>query len=148
MPTAGTWEKVAVLGWLYGPRMVIETPSQADSPGRAGHLQNVLSSGVVEYGPLVLDPEGFSLTAFGRDVPLTYVEFLLLNELMHHPYRVIGPSRLLEVVNGTQDRGGVQTSPGALRTHFVRLRAKLAAAGLPCIKTMRRVGYGFVPPAG
>jgi hypothetical protein len=36
-------------------------------------------------------------------------------------------------------------SPRSVDTHIARLRAKLRYAGYDCIKTMRFVGYRFVP---
>lgn len=102
----------------------------------------------VVYRPMVLDGQGFCVTVNGQDVPVTYVEFLLLNELVHHPFQVLSPDRLLSVLNSARREAPAPTSPGALRTHVTRLRGKFARVGVPRIKTMRRVGYGFIPPAG
>jgi DNA-binding response OmpR family regulator len=99
------------------------------------------------YGPLVLDADGFCVTVDGCDIPVTYVEFMLLSELMHHPFQIVSIQRLLILLNDARPNGSLRMSPGSLRTHVTRLRAKLGGAGVPSIKTMRRVGYGFVPPA-
>jgi DNA-binding response OmpR family regulator len=98
------------------------------------------------YGPLVLDSSAFCVTYDGSDIPVTYAEFLLLGELMRHPAQVITVDRLVGALKGARSRASMDTSPGAIRTRIARLRAKLELAGIPCIKTMRRVGYGFVPP--
>jgi DNA-binding response OmpR family regulator len=99
------------------------------------------------YGALVLDAGAYSLTYEGCDIPVTYAEFLLLSEMMHHPTQVITLDRLVRVLGEVQTRAAVDASAGSIRTRIARLRAKLDLAGLSCIKTMRRVGYGFVPPS-
>ena len=110
-------------------------------------LSPVSTPSRLAYGPLILDADGFCVTVDGSDVPVTYVEFMLLSELMHHPFQIVSIPRLLTLLNATRPNGSLRMSAGALRTHVTRLRAKLGQAGVPCIKTMRRVGYGFVPPA-
>jgi DNA-binding response OmpR family regulator len=99
------------------------------------------------YGSLVLDSSAYCLSYEGCDIPVTYAEFLLLSEMMHHPTQVITLERLVRVLSEVRTRAAMDASPGAIRTRIARLRAKLDQAGVPCIKTMRRVGYGFVPPS-
>jgi DNA-binding response OmpR family regulator len=89
------------------------------------------------YGALVLDAGAYSLTYEGCDIPVTYAEFLLLSEMMHHPTQVITLNRLVRVLGEVQTRAAVDASAGAIRTRIARLRAKLDLAGLSCIKTMR-----------
>lgn len=96
---------------------------------------------------MVLDPGGFTLSVNGRDVPVTYLEVILLTELMRRPYEIVRYDRLLALVRGAPNRRPTDTSPTAFRRDVGRLRAKLRSLGKPCIRTMQRVGYGFVPPA-
>jgi DNA-binding response OmpR family regulator len=103
----------------------------------------------VAYGPLVLDVGGFTVAISGRDVSVTFTEFLLLRELALQPNRVLDRAELAGVLNG---RGvGARVTQASLRTvdlHISRLRKKLSVAGYDCIKTMRFVGYRFVPVPG
>lgn len=103
-------------------------------------------SNSIRHGPLVLNYEGFSVTLDGNDLPLTLGEFLLLAELARNPYSVLDRQRLASVLranNGSADGG--EASLRAVDVHISRLRRKLHAAGYDCIKTMRFVGYRFVP---
>jgi DNA-binding response OmpR family regulator len=104
---------------------------------------------ILRAGPLALDLEGFAVTVDGEDLPVTYGEFLILEEFVRHPFQVLNRQRLTELVR----RGAPRSSPTnpenrAVDTHIARLRAKLRALGYDCIRTMRNVGYRFVPPAG
>jgi len=103
---------------------------------------------ILRAGPLALDLEGFSVTVDGDDLTVTYAEFLILEEFLRHPYRVLNRQRLTELIRQAAPRLG-STSPDmrAVDTNIARLRAKLRALGYDCIRTMRNVGYRFVPPA-
>ena len=96
-------------------------------------------------GPLKLDLEGFSASVAGHDVPLTRTEFLLLTQLVRRPYSTFSRERLAaELHNGDSNQ---LISLRSMDVHIARLRAKLRSAGINGIKTMRFVGYRFVPPA-
>ncbi len=99
-------------------------------------------------GPLVLDLPGYAVAVGGRDIAVTATEFLLLRALALQPYRVLGRAALAAAVHA---QGYGQTpqpmSPRAVDLHISRLRKKLSRAGYDCIRTMRFVGYRFVPPA-
>jgi DNA-binding response OmpR family regulator len=102
---------------------------------------------VLCYPPLELDLAGLSVSVAGHDVPLTQTEFVLLTELASHPYSVIDRGALRASIADGVRRGArrEQPSPDAINVTVARLRHKLRGAGLDCIKTMRNVGYRFVP---
>lgn len=103
---------------------------------------------VITHGPLVIDLAGFTVTVAGQDIPLTFSEFLLLKELASHPNRVVDRAALVAVLDTRSSGYHPVTSPVSLRTvdtHLSRVRTKLARAGYDCIKTMRFVGYRFLP---
>jgi DNA-binding response OmpR family regulator len=100
------------------------------------------------FGRLQVDPEGFTATVNGEDLELTFGEFLLLKEFASHPYQVLDRERLSGLVRGGTEAADIRPSPRSVDTHVARLRAKLRAAGYNCIRTMRFVGYRFVPPDG
>ena len=77
----------------------------------------------------------------------TYLEFVLFETLTRHPFQVLRHEQLLEIVQGTSSRGRKASSRGTLTKDMGCLRAKFVRAGVPCIKTMYGVGYGFIPPA-
>jgi DNA-binding response OmpR family regulator len=120
--------------------------SKVRTPTDAGPAPAVVREPLA-YGGFVFDPASFSLSFDGRDIPLTYLEVLLLTELMHHPLGIVRYERLLALVHYTANRHSAQISVASLRRKVGYLRSKLARAGAPCIRTMHRVGYGFVPPA-
>ena len=99
----------------------------------------------VTLGALRLDRSGFSVTIGGRDLALTLAEFLLLQELVLHPHQVLGRERLAGALREFNPASEPSTSSRSVDTHISRLRAKLRAAGYDCIKTMRFVGYRFIP---
>jgi DNA-binding response OmpR family regulator len=102
----------------------------------------------ITYGRLTVDMVGYTVTVAGRDVPLTLSEFLLLKALMLKPYHSLDRERLMQVLHSrqvTNKRGWNPAAPRAIDLHMSRIRRKLAMAGYDCIKTMRFVGYRFVP---
>ncbi len=100
-------------------------------------------SDTIEVGPLRLDPEGFTASVDGRDLALTLGEFLILREFAQNPYLVLRRERLTALIHAGGSDGS--PSPRSVDTHIARLRAKLRQAGYDGIKTMRFVGYRFVP---
>jgi two-component system, OmpR family, response regulator ChvI len=98
----------------------------------------------ISVGPMNIDPEGFAVTIDGRDVSLTLAEFLLLQELASHPFQVLDRVRLSAALR-EHSLAQPAASGRAVDTHISRLRAKLRDAGYDCIRTMRFVGYRFVP---
>jgi DNA-binding response OmpR family regulator len=108
---------------------------------------NPNGTGYITVGPMTINLSGMSVNVYGRDVPLTHTEFLILAALARQPYNVVGRERLRQVL--TEATGGRAANASNLRavdTHITRLRRKLADAGCDCIRTMRFVGYRLVPP--
>lgn len=97
----------------------------------------------ITIGTLTIDIAGHRVAMSGQDVSLTLSEFLLLKELATNPYRVLDRKTLA----GTLRESGISSDASlrAVDLHISRLRRKLSDAGCDCIKTMRRVGYRFVP---
>jgi hypothetical protein len=80
----------------------------------------------------------------GRELDLTYLEFELLAHLVAHPNRVHTRDQLVTTVWGYGHVGDGRT----VDVHIARLRRKLGAEHRRAIRTVRRVGYKFTPPAG
>ena len=98
--------------------------------------------GQVRAGPLVIDPDTYTVRLRGRALDLTYKEFELLRYLAQHPGRVFTREQLLQEVWGYDYFGGTRT----VDVHVRRLRAKLGAEHESLIGTVRQVGYKFVAP--
>src|SRR5690606_634580 len=80
----------------------------------------------------------------GRELDLTYLEFELLAHLVGHPHRVHTRDQLVGTVWGYGHVGDGRT----VDVHVARLRRKLGPEHRATIRTVRRVGYQYVPPAG
>ncbi|GGY39965.1 winged helix-turn-helix domain-containing protein [Streptomyces djakartensis] len=80
----------------------------------------------------------------GRPLDLTYLEFELLAHLVAHPNRVHTRDQLVGTVWGYGHVGDGRT----VDVHVARLRRKLGAEHRDTIRTVRRVGYKYVPPQG
>jgi DNA-binding response OmpR family regulator len=103
---------------------------------------------IIRVGALALDVDGFSATVDGQDLPLTYGEFLIMEALLRNPYQVLNREQLVDLLRqGSRGLGGVAPELRSVDTHIARLRAKLRTLGYDCIRTMRFVGYRFVPPS-
>jgi hypothetical protein len=77
----------------------------------------------------------------GRQLDLTYLEFELLAHLVAHPGRVHTRDQLVGTVWGYGHVGDGRT----VDVHIARLRRKLGAEHRDTIRTVRRVGYKYVP---
>ncbi|MEU2748821.1 winged helix-turn-helix domain-containing protein [Streptomyces collinus] len=78
----------------------------------------------------------------GQPLDLTYLEFELLAHLVAHPNRVHTRDQLVGTVWGYGHVGDGRT----VDVHIARLRRKLGAEHRDSIRTVRRVGYKYVPP--
>jgi hypothetical protein len=95
--------------------------------------------------PLVrVDPVRRTAAVDGRELDLTYLEFELLAHLVAHPHRVHTRDQLVTTVWGYGHVGDGRT----VDVHIARLRRKLGAEHRGAIRTVRRVGYKYAPPAG
>ncbi|MDT0405861.1 winged helix-turn-helix domain-containing protein [Streptomyces edwardsiae] len=79
----------------------------------------------------------------GHPLDLTYLEFELLAHLVAHPGRVHTRDHLVGTVWGYGHVGDGRT----VDVHIARLRRKLGAGHRDAIRTVRRVGYKYVPVA-
>ncbi|MFF8937287.1 winged helix-turn-helix domain-containing protein [Streptomyces paradoxus] len=95
--------------------------------------------------PLIrVDPVQRTAQVAGRPLDLTYLEFELLAHLVAHPGRVHTRDQLVGTVWGYGHVGDGRT----VDVHVARLRRKLGAEHRDTIRTVRRVGYKYVPPTG
>lgn len=95
---------------------------------------------VLQIGPIRLDRMGHKVTAAGRELDLSPVEFRLISFFMENPGRVLARRQLLEQVWRRRDGIGERT----VDVHVRRLRAALephACEGL--LQTVRGFGYRF-----
>ncbi|MGW4567082.1 winged helix-turn-helix domain-containing protein [Streptomyces sp. NPDC004561] len=91
-----------------------------------------------------IDPGRRTASVDGRELDLTYLEFELLAHLVAHPHRVHTRDQLVTTVWGYGHVGDGRT----VDVHIARLRRKLGAQHRQTIRTVRRVGYKYAPPAG
>lgn len=98
---------------------------------------------VLQFEDLELDRIKREVRRAGSEVPLTNIEFKLLETLMLRPGRVFSKEELLHLVWGlTFDPG-----TGVLNVHLGNLRGKLeAAGGARLIQTVRGRGYTLEAP--
>ena len=111
-------------------------PLNATEPGRE-----------VRFGRCRLNLDARRLyDAAGAEVPITAMEFDLLEVLARHPDRVLSRDRLLDLAHRKE------TAPfdRSIDTRIARLRAKIEddPAAPRTIRTVRGVGYVFVPAEG
>jgi len=93
----------------------------------------------LELAGLELDEEARVLRAGSREVRLTRRELELLAVMLRNPGKRYRPEALLSLA--WRDNG---LAPEQLRTYIVRLRRKLAAAGVPAVlETHARQGYAL-----
>jgi DNA-binding response OmpR family regulator len=97
------------------------------------------AEGLVEYGPLALNPLTYQASLAGRPLDLTYMEYELLKYLAQNPGRVFSRETILSAVWGYEYFGGART----VDVHIRRLRAKLGEEHANLIQTVRSVGYRF-----
>jgi DNA-binding response OmpR family regulator len=102
-----------------------------------------IESGVIEHGPLSLDPVAREVLLRGAPVTLTAREFDLLFHFARHPGQVFSRMDLLNRVWGYNHEGYEHT----VNTHINRLRAKIERdpAHPEMILTVWSVGYKFAP---
>lgn len=92
-------------------------------------------------GPVRIDSRERTVKVDGRPLDLTYLEFELLAHLVAHPHRVHTRDQLVTTVWGYGHVGDGRT----VDVHVARLRRKLGAEHRQTIRTIRRVGYKYVP---
>lgn len=93
----------------------------------------------VEFANLRLDPVGQRVTAFGRLLTLSPIEYRLLQLFMTNPDRAFSRTQLLDRVWG----GDVYVEERTVDVHIRRLRKALGSAHEDLIQTVRGTGYRF-----
>ena len=93
----------------------------------------------VEFTELRLDPVGQRVTAFGRLLTLSPIEYRLLQLFMTNPDRAFSRTQLLDRVWG----GDVYVEERTVDVHIRRLRKALGSAHEDLIQTVRGTGYRF-----
>ena len=98
--------------------------------------QRLDHSPVLRFADLSLDSGSHSVHRGQREVPLTSLEFRVLQEFLLHPRQVLSKDVLLERVWGYDFDGNV------VEVYVKQLRQKLEAGDEPrLIQTIRNVGY-------
>jgi DNA-binding response OmpR family regulator len=101
----------------------------------------------IHHADLVVDPERHEVTRDGRPIPLTRVEFRLLQTILEADGRVLSRDQLLDAIYG-HDQADVLDR--TVDVHVGRLRDKLGddAERPRYVATVRGVGYRAAPSAG
>lgn len=92
------------------------------------------SRGIIEHGPLCLDPVSREVTLAGQPITLARRELALLEALLQAPRSVLTIGQLKDSLYGMND----EVESNALNVHIHHLRRKL---GHGAIETVRGVGY-------
>jgi two-component system response regulator MtrA len=98
----------------------------------------------LEFGDIVLDPTGHTVTRKGEALDLTPLEFDLLACLLGSPEQVFTRETLLQKVWGYHHPGDTKL----VNVHMTRLRSKIEddADDPQVIRTVRGVGYQAISP--
>ena len=98
----------------------------------------------LEFGDIVLDPTGHTVTRKGESLDLTPLEFDLLACLLGNPEQVFTRETLLQKVWGYHHPGDTKL----VNVHMTRLRSKIEddADDPQVIRTVRGVGYQAIAP--
>jgi len=101
----------------------------------------------IRHADLVVDPERHEVTRDGRAIPLTRVEFRLLQTILEADGRVLSRDQLLNAIYG-QDQADILDR--TVDVHIGRLRDKLGddAERPRYVATVRGVGYRSAPIDG
>jgi DNA-binding response OmpR family regulator len=99
--------------------------------------------GILDVGPLSIDPGSRIAMLDGREVELTTYEFDLLRALAERPGHVLSREQLVEIVRGSAD----EAFDRSIDVRISRLRQKLGEdpKHSRLLKTVRGVGYVLVP---
>jgi two-component system alkaline phosphatase synthesis response regulator PhoP len=99
---------------------------RADDPKRTSYA----------YGPLLVDLSRHEVMVGGEEIPLTAKEFGLLEQLLHHPGRVLTRDVLLNAVWGYDYYGTTRT----VDVHIRRLKLKIPLLD-DAIISVKSLGY-------
>ena len=98
-------------------------------------------AGAYTDGLLEVDFVQRTVSAHGREVGLTPLEYNLLAAFVRHPNQVLGHDQLLELAWG----GSGEASRDQVKLYVGYLRRKLGAEGDVPIQTVRGFGYRYRP---
>ncbi|MBQ7573941.1 MAG: response regulator transcription factor [Clostridia bacterium] len=101
-------------------------------------LSNKKGKGLIKYGELTIDTEGYRVYFAGKPIQLTVKEFELLKFLASNPNRVFSKDVLFDRIWGMDALGDVST----VTVHIQRIRDKIGNAKF--IETVYGVGYRFI----
>jgi DNA-binding response OmpR family regulator len=121
----------------FSPRELVERVKAILRRARSAHLPD----GVLARGGIVLDPARHKVTANGRPVELTAVEYKLLQALMSAPGRLLSREELL----GRLYPHGETVVDRVIDVHIGKLRQKIGddPEAPRYIRTVRGFGYRF-----
>lgn len=94
--------------------------------------------GVVQVGPLVIDPDRHKVEINKKEIPVTYTEFRILRMLASNPGRAFSRQYIVEQVRGDSQA----VTERIVDVQMVSLRKKLGDWG-DWIETVRGIGYRF-----
>jgi DNA-binding response OmpR family regulator len=120
--------------------VAVPAPAPAPAPPAAHDDDGLRHDG---EPPVRIDAVRRTAEVDGRELDLTYLEFELLAHLVAHPHRVHTRDHLVSTVWGYGHVGDGRT----VDVHIARIRRKLGAQHRDTIRTVRRVGYKYAPPA-
>ena len=107
--------------------------------GRARSTEVDEPSSITEVGDLVVDSDQRTVFAGERQLPVTRIEFELLDALMERPGSVLTRAQLLHRVWGADHVGDTHV----VDVHIGNLRKKIDVDGQKRIRTVRGVGYAM-----
>ncbi|PWU07180.1 MAG: DNA-binding response regulator [Terriglobia bacterium] len=96
----------------------------------------------VEVGKIRVDPRRREVWKGKNRIEVTSAEFDILDALMHSAGRIVSRDRLAADLC----RGELTSSYRFIDVHISHLRKKLESGRQPLIRSVRGVGYLFVPP--
>ena len=104
--------------------------------------ENQLADDVYDDGFLRVEHRNYYVACGGSPLKLPRTEFLIFSRLARTPNRIVAADELWNSVWGNNK----PLNSESLHVYIYRLRAKLAAFGLP-IETMVNVGYRLITRA-
>jgi DNA-binding response OmpR family regulator len=130
---------------LEVPELIVAPFTAAELSARIARARRALNVGekdeVARSDGLELNIATREVTVDGQSVDFTFMEYKLLKFLMTHPRHAFSREALLSEVWGYGFYGGGRT----VDVHVRRVRAKLGCEHATKLRTVRSVGYRWVP---
>jgi DNA-binding response OmpR family regulator len=129
---------------LSGSMPVGSAPASDPEPAAANGKQETPPARGVRFGRCLLDLDARRLFApDGTEVPITAMQFDLMEAFINHPNRVLSRDRLLELAH----KRGDEPFDRSIDIRIARLRRKIEEhpERPQTIKTVHGVGYIYVP---